>query len=134
MKWLVRSGIALVALVVAIFALQIIASETGEVVVLHARDATGEVVETRLWVVDMDGAQYLRAGDAGSGWFGRLSANPEVEVERAGRAAAYLAVPEPARNAALNVLMREKYGWRDRIISLMVGDRDAAIPVRLEPR
>jgi hypothetical protein len=132
MKWLVRSVLALVALVVGVLALQVIASETGEVVVLHTRDAGGGSVETRLWVVEVDGRQYLRAG-GGSGWFGRLSADPEVEVVRGGALAAYRAVPEPDRNGAVNAQMRAKYGWRDRVISLLV-DRSSAIPVRLDPR
>jgi hypothetical protein len=48
------------ALVVIVFLLQIVASEVGEVVILTTVDATGEPVETRLWVVDLDGRTWLR--------------------------------------------------------------------------
>ena len=48
-----------VVLLVGIFAAQMIASETGEVVVLHTRDAAGETT-TRLWVVEHDGDLWLR--------------------------------------------------------------------------
>ncbi len=134
MKWLVRILLGLVGLVVVVFGLQVIASETGEVVVLHARDADGSVVETRLWVVDLDGRQYLRCGADGSGWFSRLTANPDVEVERGGERAAYLAVPEPESSSVVNQLMQRKYGWRDSLVAVLVGGRDGAVPVRLDPR
>jgi hypothetical protein len=134
MRWLARSVVALLVLAVGVVALQIIASESAEVVVLHARDADGSSAETRLWLADLDGRPYLRAGAAGSSWFGRLSANPEVEVERDGTRVGYLAVPDPDERAALNAAMRAKYGWREAVISLLVGGREAAIPIRLEPR
>lgn len=134
MKWLVRIVLGLVGLVVVVFGLQVVASETGEVVVLHARDADGSVVETRLWVVDHGGSQYLRSGGDGSGWFSRLSANPAIELERAGKSGAYLAVPEPELSGVVNDLMQQKYGWRDSLIAVLVGGREGSVPVRLDPR
>lgn len=134
MKWLIRLAAALVALVVLMFGLQFVASETGEVVVLHARDADGSMAQTRLWVVDYQGRQYLRCGADGSGWFSRLTANPAIELERAGQKDAFLAVPEPALSAEINGLMEQKYGWRDALIGAMVGGREGSVPVRLDPR
>ncbi|MEZ5560034.1 MAG: hypothetical protein R3E86_15995 [Pseudomonadales bacterium] len=124
----------LLLVVVLVFGLQLLASETGEVVVLHARDPAGAVVETRLWVVDLEGRQYLRAGADGPGWFARLSAQPEIELTRGPSTLGYLATPEPARSAAINALMQQKYGWRDTLIGVLVGGREGSIPVRLEPR
>jgi len=124
----------LLGLVVGVFGLSMVASEIGEVVVLHAREADGTVVETRLWVVDLDGAQYLRVGGDGSGWFSRLSANPEIQVERAGVLGSYLAVPQPDRSTPVNELMRQKYSWRDAYIALLFGGREGSVPIRLDPR
>lgn len=114
------------------FLLQLIASETGEVVVLHTSDGSGEAT-TRLWVVEYDGDIWLRSGGGNSGWYGRLVATPAVRLERQGRTMLYIAEPEPAERARINALMAEKYGWRDQVIGLMVGGRDEAIAVRLRP-
>lgn len=123
----------LVLLVVLVFGAQLVVSETGEVVVLHTRD--GDTVSTtRLWVVEDDGVLWLRAGGGtAQGWYQRLLANPEVELERGTVRANYLTLPEPERNARINALMAEKYGWRDRIIGLLAADRSDSIPVRLMP-
>ncbi len=132
MKWILRIlGILLVALVVLVGGLQL-ASETGEVVVLTTTDETGAPVETRLWVVELDGYQYLRSGDPGSGWYTRLLANPTVKVVRDGKEATYTAVPSPELQTQVNDLMQEKYGLSDAYISTLLGRGDA-IPVRLEP-
>jgi hypothetical protein len=132
-RWFVGSA-AVLGLVLALALLQIVASESGEVVVLQTRAGDGLAHETRLWVIDLDGRQYLRAGDAGSGWFVRLSAQPEVAVARSGVHGFYRAAPVEEHRAVVNAAMRAKYGWRDAVVGMMVGGRDAAIPVRLEPR
>ena len=53
---------AVVALVVGTYALMFGASESGEVVVLTTTDDTGTAHSTRIWVVDVDGKQWLRSG------------------------------------------------------------------------
>lgn len=120
----------LVVLVLVVFAAQMIASETGEVVVLHTRDPSGETT-TRLWVVEHDGDLWLRSGGGASGWYGRLETHPRVALEREGRLLECAAEPSPASRATINALMAEKYRWRDDLIGVLVGGRDAAIPVRL---
>lgn len=124
-------GLVLAA-ALAVFGLQMVASETGEVVVLHT-SADGAEQTTRLWVVELDGDLWLRSGGGDSGWYARLVAEPRVRLEREGRLASYTAEPDPARRDAINAAMREKYGWRDRIIEILLGGRDAAVPVRLRP-
>ena len=117
-------------LAVAAFGLQIIASESGEVVVLETR--TGDAVaRTRLWVVEDADSLWLRGG-ADSGWHQRVVAQPLIVLERGGVRAPYRAHPEPMRSARINELMAEKYGWRDRVIGWFVGDRNADVPLRLE--
>lgn len=106
----------------------------GEVVTLHTHD-DGKEAQTRLWVVDDGGFQYLRAGNPGSGWLRRVRLDPEVVVERNGVATHYRAVPvldDPEQPARIHALMREKYGIADRIVSVL-GDRSLSVAVRLVP-
>jgi len=125
---------SLVALFVAIMAVQIVASERVEVVELHTRTAGGEFETTRLWVVDHDDAAWLRAGQGeGSGWYMRLTANPRVRLTRGGETADYIAVPYPEQRQMINDRMREKYTWGDEVISLLFGSRNGAIAIRLTP-
>lgn len=106
----------------------------GEVVVLHTRDASGADLSTHLWIVDDGGFAWLRSGLPTSGWFVRLEARPDVSVERAGQTTRYRAVPvrSPEARERIHALMREKYGWADRLISA-TRDARASIAVRLDP-
>ncbi len=122
------------AFVAAIFVAQIVASEIGEVVVLTTKDAAGEAAETRLWIVDYEDSQWLRTQAGGSGWSGRLLASDSVTIERAGVAVSYHAVAVADRSAAINELMRDKYGLSDSFISLLVGGREGSIAIRLDPQ
>ena len=121
----------LMAVAVIFFGAQIVASETGEVVILYTDDG-GDEAATRLWVVDHDGHQWLRTG-GDSGWYARLVAEPRVELERDGARRPYLAVPEPAMSGRINALMKEKYAWREDIVSVLAGSRDRAMAIRLAP-
>ena len=125
---------ALLGVVVLVFVIQGIASETAEVVVLTSpADGAGrQARETRLWVVDLEGVQYLRARPA-SGWYQRLLVQPGVSLLRAGESRRYRAETRMQKADALNRLMREKYGWRDAYIGLLVGGREDAVPVALVP-
>ncbi len=125
--------IVIVVLVLAVlpFALMFVASESGEVVVLSALDADGKPQETRLWVVDLNGYQYLRAGDPTSGWYARIRANGRVGLQRGDTRAAYNAIAEPGIRDTVNDLVRAKYGLADQYISALLG-RDDATPIRLE--
>ena len=133
---------ALLGLFVLLGLSQLLASESGEVLVLETRDAEGQPHETRVWVVEDwvvedAGVLWLRGG-ADSGWVQRLLATPEIRAERAGQQAAFLAVPDrdPAARDRVNALMREKYGFADRFIAVTLGDADRqdALPIRLNPR
>jgi hypothetical protein len=131
-KTLARVAGGIVGFVSVIAAAIWIASETGEVVVLTTRDADSQPHQTRLWVVDHDGHAWLRAGGDVQSWYQRLLVKPEVEVERAGATAAWIAVPAPASRDLVNALMLDKYGWADQWIGLVFG-RDGAVPIRLDP-
>ncbi len=135
-----KLAIAICALV-GLFALvglgQLLASESGEVLVLETLDAEGQPQETRIWVVDDAGTMWVRGGED-SGWVGRLLANPEIRAERAGQRTPFRAVPDrdPAARDRVNALMQEKYGFADTFIAVSLGDADraGALPIRLEPR
>lgn len=120
-----------IGLLLLVFVSQIVASESAEVVVLNSQGADGER-ETRLWVVDLDGVQYLRAG-TDSGWYQRLAATPEATVTRDGQTASYRTESRPDVVDEVNGLMREKYGWRDAYIDLLLGGREDSVAVALIP-
>jgi hypothetical protein len=127
--------IASTALVVVVFfGVVIAASESGEVVTLTTRDAEGLPYDTRLWVVDHEGAQWLRTGDPDKYWYQRLLDQPIVVLERGGTTRRYVAVPvrEPARAAPVQAAFADKYGTADWIVALS-GDADDRVLVRLDP-
>lgn len=122
----------LVGLAVLALGLQILASERVEVVEVHTKDPGGEPKTTRVWIVDKDGRQFLRAGDQGSGWFGRLSEDPHITVTRHGETRSYTATPRPALTPEINRLMKQKYTWSETIIGIMI-DRDHSMAIELVP-
>ena len=132
MVWAKRTLWLLLTLFAGVLILQGVASESGEVVVLSTQGSGDEPEETRLWVVDLDGFQYLRAGQPESAWLNRLQATSRVGVERGDDRMAYDAVPEPERRDEINALMATKYGWADAFIGKLFGRADAT-PVRLVP-
>ena len=71
MKYLIRAFISLCLIAIAVIGLQFVASERVEVVILESMNADGQPQETRLWIVDDAGYQYLRAS-ADAGWYQRL--------------------------------------------------------------
>lgn len=129
-KWLI--GLLLTSPLwfgVALFA----ASEHGgEVVVLETFDLNGNGLETKLWVVDLHGEPWLRAGRGGATWVRRIEINPSVRLTRADTRTAYLAQLSPRDVDRVNARMREKYGWADQLISL-IHDDAAVMPIRLAP-
>jgi len=128
-KVLVRFVIVLLIVVAVVLGMQVVASETGEVVVVQV--PSGGTV--RLWVVDLDGAQYLRAGHAGASWYQPVVSAASVSVERSGTSSQYQAVPQPEERDRVNAAFATKYGWRDRVVGLLAGDRSDSMPIRLEP-
>lgn len=128
LQWVFGSLISLVAFV---FVLQIIASERIEVVQLHTFDQQANEVITRLWVVDNGGYQYLRVGADGSEWLNRIEKNEEFEVTRNGRRYKYTAVLRKNMSEKINDMMRDKYGWGDLLIGMLVGSREGSIPIEL---
>jgi hypothetical protein len=131
---LVRVLGVLAAAVLALALFYVVLAESGEVVVLETRDASG-AHETRLWVVDHEGAAWLRTGDPASPWLARLRANPEVAVTRDQERRAWRAVvvDDPVTRERINALVLEKYGWRESVLRAMGMGPDGTTPIRLDP-
>jgi hypothetical protein len=134
MRLLLRLVAVLVILVVGFYGVVYLASESGEVVTLRSRDAGGQEHATRLWVVDQGGAEWVRTGHAEKGWFLRVVADAQVELERAGTRSLRTAVPvrDPAIVRAVNEAFARKYGMANWIVGLS-GDPSKRVPVRLDP-
>ena len=133
MKYIYWFAGLLLGLAFILVGLPQIASERVEVVDLHTTDVDGEAVNTRLWIVDDGGYQYLRVGADGSGWFSRLRANGKFQVTRNGTTSSYTAVLREDKADTINQLMQTKYSWGDSVMAAMVGGREGAIPVELHP-
>lgn len=106
----------------------------GEIGTLGTSTPDGDA-HTRIWVVDDSGHAWLRAGSPDNGWLLRIDANPDVTVEREGQVTRYRAVPvrdDPTLRDRIHELMRQKYTWADRIVSLM-RDGSQSVPIRLDP-
>jgi hypothetical protein len=129
-SWLILVAVGLFGLW---FVVQMYASESGEVLVIHTVDEAGVPRDTRLWVVDEVGHAWIRAGTANAGWFRRLQAQPYTDMVRGDRSIAITAVPVPDAKERVNALMAEKYGWADQFIGFFFS-RDKAVPIRLDPR
>jgi len=131
LKRLLGAGLALG---VGFFLLQILASESGEVVVLRTF-AGGEPHETRVWIVDDRGVSWLRAGRPEAAWYRRVRENPDVQVERGSELYEHHAFPVEGGPTVdhINALMAEKYGWAEALIGLMI-DRSRSVAIRLDAR
>ena len=130
MKWLVRALVALLVLGALYGALNYLASERVEVVTLHTVDAAGQPKDTHIWIVDRQGAAFIRTRE-GSGWYARLAAAPSFELTRGAVRARYTAVSHPELRDEINTQFRDKYGWGDAFISFTLGGRDDAIALEL---
>ena len=100
---------------------------------LSTADELGAFHETRLWVVEHDGALWLRASAPRSAWLARLRRTPEVSVVRAGVRRRYRAVPNEDAGVrdAIRARIAAKYGWAEGFIRA-TRDGSASVPVRLQ--
>jgi len=133
MKYIYWGFGILLGIAAGVFALQTLASERIEVIELHTGDQAGDEVITRLWIIDDGDFSYLRTGADGSGWFDRVLANGEIQVTRNGETQRYTVVQRPDKSEHINALMRQKYGWGDAFMGLLVGGREGSIPLELHP-
>lgn len=117
-----------------------IGHEAEEVVVLRTHDAQGAVLETRLWVVDYDGAPWIVTTPLGQ-HVRNLTAEPRVELMRHGETRCFVARRFEDRvtiEAAFHA--RERKYWTQRIgeaaglWAAPGGDlQKIAVAIRLDP-
>ncbi|MFT4561497.1 MAG: hypothetical protein ACI9BW_001238 [Gammaproteobacteria bacterium] len=131
MKYLVRFIAAIVLLAALVVGAQIVASKSGEVIIVTTTDSKGIPHETRLWVVDYDESPWLRAGSLESGWYQRMNSNTEITAQRGRESYTANARTEVTHRENINALMNAKYGWADDYIGALFG-RGNSIPIRLE--
>ncbi len=101
-----------------------------EVVTLRTPSGDGWK-ETRLWIVDDDGASWLHS--AGRGWRERFEGDPIVEVVRGGETLRYRAHAVPGPHPRVDSRLREKYGVADRWVRFLAPCDESVVPVRLDP-
>ncbi len=129
-----RVLIAVAALAAAFGAITWWVLESEGVAVIETRTPEGGQRSTHVWYVEPNGELWLEAGRPENGWFLDVQKSPAVEFESDGRTLRYIAQPvegEPARSR-IRSLIREKYGFRDRWVDLIL-DTSRTVAVRLIP-
>lgn len=132
----VRGSMLGAGFLTATLLLAVIVLDKGEVVQLITRDPAGQRRETQLWIAELDGHAYFRAGDSGAGWLTRLQSNASATLERNGRAVEIetFVEDEPQVRERLDRAMAQKYGLADRIWGFLRSPDCVPIRIRsLEP-
>lgn len=125
----VMGGLLALGLAVVLSHLALI--EIGrEVVVLRTPLPDGTWQETRLWVVDFDGAVWLHS--AGDSWLERFEGDPVVELRRGNETARYTTLVVRGPHPTIDSLLRDKYGIADRWVRFLAPCDESVIPVRLD--
>lgn len=86
------------------------------VIEIITSDANGDLRETKVWFVLIDGQPYLRTN--ASRWLENLRRDPDCVLRIEGREYPARAeeVPGDAMVEAVDRASREKYGWQERMI------------------
>jgi hypothetical protein len=123
-----------VGMAIALAVLAIGWVDEGEVATLAITDAQARVFEKKLWIVDLEGAVYVRSGAADDHWLERLEGRPQARLDRNGGSVSVrgTAVADPAVWDAVNRAMSRKYGRFDRVLRWLHGPA-GFVPVRLDP-
>ena len=87
-----------------------------KVIEVVTRDADGDLRETKVWFVLVDGAPYLRTH--GSRWLANLRRDPNLVLRIEGREYEARAeeIPGDEIVEAVDRASVEKYGWQERMI------------------
>jgi len=123
-----------VAVVIMVVVVGVLWVDEGEVVTLATVDQHGRHALTGLWIVELDGRTYLRAGSPDASWLKRLRTRPLVELTRGGVTRTVRATPidDAAVRIAVSWAMREKYGLVDAVLVRII-DHSQAVPILVEP-
>ncbi len=92
--------------------------EQESVIRILTHDEDGDLRDTKIWVVVVDGAGYIRTN--ASRWLENIQRDPEVQI----RLGAYdylmqaREVTDPAMTERVEEAFKEKYGFVQRVMSL----------------
>ena len=112
-----------------------------EIVVLHKTHADDPTSRHRLWIVDEGERTWIHHDGPDASWIRQLETDPFLVVERGGETRRYRARTDEAAHPLVHRLLREKYGFADRMVRFWAGtERDEgvvglcpAVPILLEP-
>jgi hypothetical protein len=123
-----------VGAVIVLVAVGVLWVDEGEVVTLTTVDDEGRSSVTGLWIVEIDGRTYLRAGSPKAKWLERIRARPEVALTRDDVTEKVRATPieDVALRNAVSWAMRDKYGFIDAVLVRII-DHSEAVPILVEP-
>jgi hypothetical protein len=114
------------------------ALESGGVAILETRRADGGVRETHVWFVVRDGELWVEAGSPDNGWFVDVQQQPLLafrsDEESGALSGSYRARidPDPGAAPRLRGELRDKYGFRDLWVGMLV-DSSRSRAVQLHP-
>lgn len=116
-KFPVRGGMLAAGGLTAAIVLAVLLPDKGEVIRLVTRDTEGQLRDTELWIADLEGQAYFRAGSPRVAWLARLESGVPSYLDRQGRMIeiATQVDHDPKLIARLNRAMAEKYGFADRV-------------------
>jgi len=128
-----RTLITLMAFVVVVLVVAVGRIPEGEVAELVTFDRKGHGIETRLWIVDLDGETWVRAPKLDASWLLRLRLNPTAHLSRDEGLVSVLAFPssDPEVRRAVNLAMLRRYGRLERAFRWL-RNPEQTVPVRLE--
>ncbi len=104
------------------------------VVEVVTTDPDGDLRETKIWILDLDGAVYIRT--SGSRWLRNIRRDAEVLLRAAGTEypARAVIVEETALQERVERGFREKYGFQDRVRAVGPVRFFETTVMRLDPR
>lgn len=125
--------VAAVAIAITVGAAEILGR--GEVVEITTVALNGITRETPLWIVEVGGDLYLRAGSPSARWLARIENNPVIWLEMGSVRQRFEALPlrdDRSVRTSVNRAIAEKYGLADTLVGLLV-DPDRSVPILIRP-
>ncbi len=100
---------------------------------VRTEDEDGQVRDTTIWLVMVDGLAYIRTS-TGSRWGRNVARTPQIVLRVEGESYPVTAqfVEDEQLRRRITARFREKYGWFDAMISLLRGSNPPIM--RVEPR
>jgi hypothetical protein len=108
------------------------ALESGGVALIETVSPDGSPRETHVWFVEPEDELWLEAGSPDNPWFLDVQRDPSLTIRANGKVRKTLARPSEsiADRDRIRSLLRQKYGFRDRWVGLLV-DSSKSVAVRL---